>query len=92
MSRALSIVVPCYNEEACLPSCTPARPGGRVAVAGDDYEIVLVNDGSRDRSWEIMRELAADRSPLVADQPVTQPWPPAGADRRARPLRAASGS
>ena len=33
---------------------------------GDDYEIVLVNDGSRDGSWAIMQQLAAADSRVVA--------------------------
>jgi dolichol-phosphate mannosyltransferase len=33
---------------------------------GDDYEIVLVNDGSRDASWPTMQRLAAQDSHLVA--------------------------
>jgi dolichol-phosphate mannosyltransferase len=35
-------------------------------AAGADYELVLINDGSRDRSWEIMRRLAATDPHLVA--------------------------
>jgi len=54
---SLSIVLPAYNEEANV-----ARAVGQVsAVArqlGMDYEIILVNDGSADRTGEIGRELA----------------------------------
>jgi glycosyltransferase involved in cell wall biosynthesis len=52
---------------------------------GEDYEIILVNDGSRDRTWPIMQELERARSAPHLRQPVAQPRPPAGADRRARP-------
>ena len=62
----LSIVVPCYNEEACLQELHARLSRTATSVAGDDYEIVLVNDGSRDRSWEIMRELAAIDHHVVA--------------------------
>jgi polyisoprenyl-phosphate glycosyltransferase len=57
----LSIVVPCYNEEAVLPE-TLRRLGtvlerliglGKVAC---ESEIVLVDDGSQDRTWEFIRE------------------------------------
>ena len=61
---ALSIVVPCYNEEACLGALHGRLTGAAREAVGEDYEIVLVNDGSRDRSWAIMRELAA-RDPRV---------------------------
>jgi dolichol-phosphate mannosyltransferase len=63
---ALSIVVPCYNEEACLGELHARLGAAARSVAGDDYEIVLVNDGSRDRSWEMMQALAAGDSRLVA--------------------------
>src|SRR5688572_9425949 len=65
-SLALSIVVPCYNEEACLQELHARLTRAATSVAGDDYEIVLVNDGSRDRSWEMMRELAEIDRHVVA--------------------------
>ena len=43
-----------------------ADRGGARRRSGEDYEIVLVNDGSRDRSWEMMRTLAAADPRLVA--------------------------
>jgi polyisoprenyl-phosphate glycosyltransferase len=66
MPPALSIVVPCYNEEACLAELHARLSAAARSVAGEDYEIVLVNDGSRDRSWELMRGLAAGDPNLVA--------------------------
>ncbi|HEX6376760.1 MAG TPA: glycosyltransferase family 2 protein [Allosphingosinicella sp.] len=63
---ALSIVVPCYNEEACLAELHARLTAAARAAAGEDYEIVLVNDGSRDRSWEMMRSLSAQDPRLVA--------------------------
>jgi dolichol-phosphate mannosyltransferase len=63
---SLSIVVPCFNEEACLPELHARLTKAAASVAGDDYEIVLVNDGSRDGSWPLMRSLAAADPRLVA--------------------------
>jgi dolichol-phosphate mannosyltransferase len=63
---ALSIVVPCYNEEACLPALHERLSAVARGVAGDDYEIVLINDGSRDDSWAIMQGLAARDPHLTA--------------------------
>jgi dolichol-phosphate mannosyltransferase len=63
---ALSIVVPCYNEEECLAELHRRLGEAAAKVAGESYEIVLVNDGSRDRSWEMMRDLAARDPRLVA--------------------------
>ncbi len=62
----LSIVVPCYNEEACLQVLHERLGDAARATFGDDYEIVLVNDGSKDRSWPMMCELAAADPHLVA--------------------------
>jgi len=62
----LSIVVPCFNEEACLGELHRRLSAAARSTVGSDYELVLVNDGSRDGSWAAMQRLAeADRN-LVA--------------------------
>jgi glycosyltransferase involved in cell wall biosynthesis len=56
--RLLSIIVPVYNEEANLPEFVDSV----LHVLGEfdcDFEIVLVNDGSTDRSAVVLDELAA---------------------------------
>ncbi len=63
---SLSIVVPCYNEEACLAELHRRLSAAAASSAGDSYEIVLINDGSRDSSWKIMQELSASDPRLVA--------------------------
>lgn len=63
---ALSIVVPCYNEEACLEMLHARVSAAARAAVGEDYEIVLVNDGSRDGTWRLMQQLAAGDTRLVA--------------------------
>jgi dolichol-phosphate mannosyltransferase len=63
---SLSIVVPCYNEEACLKELHVRLSRAAVAAVGEAYEIVMVNDGSRDHSWTIMRDLAEGDPHLVA--------------------------
>ncbi len=60
----LSIVVPCFNEEACLGTLHERLTAAAQAAAGDDYEIVLVNDGSNDGTWPLMRGLS-DSDPRV---------------------------
>jgi undecaprenyl-phosphate 4-deoxy-4-formamido-L-arabinose transferase len=56
-TASLSVVVPVYNSEdslrelvrqlgEVLPTCAPVR------------ELILINDGSRDRSWDVIRELS----------------------------------
>jgi len=63
---ALSIVVPCYNEEPCLDALYQRLSAAARAAAGGNYEIVLVNDGSRDASWPLMQRLAEADPRLVA--------------------------
>ena len=63
---ALSIVVPCFNEQACLIALHQRLSSAARSAVGEDYEIVLVNDGSRDSSWPMMRELAEQDPHLVA--------------------------
>ncbi|HTB81623.1 MAG TPA: glycosyltransferase family 2 protein [Opitutaceae bacterium] len=50
---SLSIVVPCYNEESILAQ-TMARLHASAQATGRSYEIVAVDDGSLDRTWEII--------------------------------------
>lgn len=52
----LSIVLPAYNEEANAASAVE-RISAVAQKLGMDYEIILVNDGSADRTGEIGREL-----------------------------------
>ena len=52
----ISLVVPCYNEEAVLPLLF-SRITKAAAVWGGDYEVLPIDDGSVDRTWEILSEL-----------------------------------
>ncbi len=61
---SLSVVVPVFNEEANLPELLP-RLAAALGTIGKSYEVVLVNDGSRDRSLEILRGAAANDSHLT---------------------------
>ena len=55
----LSIVIPVYNEEANLaPLMERLYPA--VQGTGRSFEIIFTNDGSRDRSLEILRRMAED--------------------------------
>ncbi|AMB84869.1 undecaprenyl-phosphate 4-deoxy-4-formamido-L-arabinose transferase [Pseudomonas agarici] len=64
--QRVSIVIPVYNEEQSLPELL-RRTQAACAQLTQDVEIILVDDGSRDRSAEILQE-AAERedSPVVA--------------------------
>ena len=60
----LSVVVPCYNEEAVLPELERRLEAVCQQTTGNDYEILLVNDGSRDRTWPAIQSIAS-RAPNV---------------------------
>ena len=62
----LSVVIPCYNEEACLELLHARVSAAARAAVGDDYEIMLINDGSKDGSWPVMQKLSAGDPHLVA--------------------------
>jgi glycosyltransferase involved in cell wall biosynthesis len=54
----ISIFFPCYNEEQNVEKVT-CEALDTARQISDDYEIIIVNDGSRDRTAEIADELAA---------------------------------
>jgi glycosyltransferase involved in cell wall biosynthesis len=62
--RSLTVVVAAHNEEEALPLLHP-----RIAAVFDgldlDARVLYVDDGSRDRTWEVLTELAA-RDPRVS--------------------------
>ena len=55
MNPAVSIIVPVYNEEAGLAALF-ARLYPALDALGESYEVVFINDGSRDRSSDLLRE------------------------------------
>lgn len=55
----ISVVIPFYNEEESVrPLCRLTRAA--LATSRRDFEVLLIDDGSTDRSYERMREIAAD--------------------------------
>ncbi|WP_264059766.1 glycosyltransferase family 2 protein [Mycolicibacterium frederiksbergense] len=61
----MSVVAPCYDEEAVLPEFL-RRVTAVLEQQRMRYEIVLVDDGSHDRTWELMSKAAADDPRIVA--------------------------
>ena len=60
----LSVVLPSYNEEKMIPIAT-ARLGKILSDAKIDYELLFVDDGSHDRTWEEIRRCAKDDRHVV---------------------------
>ena len=63
MTPVLYIVIPCYNEEAVLPITAPLflnklRQLSAEGLIAEDSRVLFVNDGSKDKTWEIIRDLA----------------------------------
>jgi len=50
----VSVIVPCFNEEAVLPRLFD-RLDKAASAWGVDYEIICVDDGSRDKTWELLK-------------------------------------
>lgn len=58
MNPVFSVIIPAYNEEAVLDTAF-ARLDGVMRGLGEPYELIFVNDGSRDKTPEMLRALAA---------------------------------
>ena len=56
-SQSISVVVPVYNSELTL-SDLAERLGKVLPGLTDEYELILVNDGSQDQSWTVVRQLS----------------------------------
>ena len=56
----LSVIAPCYNEEPTLVAFVARMTAACRAVAGEAFELLLVNDVSRDGTWPLIRRLAEE--------------------------------
>lgn len=54
----ISVIVPCFNEEEALPIFYQTMETVRQEM-GEVFEYIFVNDGSKDKTLQVMRELAA---------------------------------
>ena len=61
----LSVVAPCFNEEEGLDEFCRRVRSAATAVAGSLFEIVLVDDGSTDRTWSIIQQQSAEHPQIV---------------------------
>ncbi len=59
----VSVVIPVYNAEKSLPELI-SRLLPVLAASAPRYEVILVNDGSRDHSWDVIRRLASENDAL----------------------------
>ena len=60
MNKLLSLIVPVFNEEEVLPVAYARMSAAMQALTGYDYEIIYVNDGSRDGTMKQLRAIAKE--------------------------------
>jgi len=65
------IVLPAYNEESSLPKLLP-KLDARLRADGIDYRLVAINDGSRDRTAEILAEFSRQLPMDVITHPINR--------------------
>lgn len=57
MKKLISILIPCYNEAQSLPILIPKLEDVANNIKQYDWEFLCVNDGSKDNTLEVLREL-----------------------------------
>lgn len=58
---AISVVIPVYQSEMSLPPLIDQLETALKALSLPDFEVILVNDASRDNSWNIVQNLTKDK-------------------------------
>lgn len=59
MKKTVTLIVPCYNEEESLPIFYNAVKDVAAGLEKYEIDLLLVNDGSKDKTLAVMRDLAA---------------------------------
>lgn len=65
MNPVISVVIPAYNEESCLVELLK-RLKPVLTGLGSSYEIIFIDDGSRDGTYSLLCELAQQHKEVVA--------------------------
>src|SRR4051812_47597585 len=63
--ESLYIVMPAYNEEGCITEVVSGWLNELGAIPGADVRMVVVNDGSRDKTGQLLDQLASRESRLI---------------------------
>jgi cellulose synthase/poly-beta-1,6-N-acetylglucosamine synthase-like glycosyltransferase len=76
----ISVVIPLYNEEGSLEELAQRLETTLKGMVGDDYEVIFIDDGSRDNSFGIIRTIhARPQSPVQLCAVSNQSWQIGGA-------------
>ena len=62
----ISVVIPCYNSEKMIGIVVKQVLDAISQRDNVDYEIILVNDGSKDKTWDVIKTLANQNDSIVA--------------------------
>ena len=70
MKPTLYVVIPCYNEEKVLPITAPLfleqlQLMQSQDLISSDSKIMFVNDGSKDNTWNIIKQLSAENTSFI---------------------------
>jgi glycosyltransferase involved in cell wall biosynthesis len=57
MKKSISVIIPIYNSAEILPELIERLNKSLIALT-DQYEILLINDGSRDNAWQVIQSLS----------------------------------
>src|SRR6202007_2950748 len=66
----VSVIIPARNEEACLGDCLQSL----VAQSGVEFEIIVVDDHSADRTREIARSFPRNKVRVIEAGPLPEGW------------------
>ena len=59
--KKISLIIPCYNEESCLPAFDREIAKLVEQMQGYQFEILYINDGSADGTLAMIRRFSPDR-------------------------------
>lgn len=65
MKKLISYVIPCYRSENTLGNVISEIEESMNMISGYDYEIICINDGSPDNTWQTIKELSTVYKKLI---------------------------
>ena len=66
MKGKLSVVIPCYNSEQNIQSVIQKDIEIFKELAVEQYEFILVNDCSKDNTWELIKQMSQENEHIVS--------------------------
>ena len=65
MDKVISYIIPCYRSENTLGNVISEIEESMNKISGYDYEIICINDGSPDNTWQTIKELSTVYKKLI---------------------------